>query len=642
MKWEISTFAAEIYIKKTVTKTMRKINWITMLTILIWMGQATVAYAITVTDTIFDRKAHEHDFAFGADIGFVSQMESWGTKWLDKNGRQRDILQILKDQGINNVRLRVWVNPSGGWCGKEDVVKMAKRADKLGMGIMLSFHYSDSWADPGTQDVPAAWKNHTVAQLEQDVYNHTQDIINALKAEGITPRWAQIGNETKRGMFYPTAQTNKGGTDNFAKMLKAGIKACKDIDPEIQTIIHLPDGHDNSLYRNMFDQLKSRGVKWDIIGMSAYPRWSHLDGPTMITKVMANVKDLKKRYGTPVMVVETGHYWNKPIEANHYLVGLIDELIKDGDPGTFYWEPESMAGYDLGAWDQNTKKPTEAMDAFLGLKHTEVTWVMRASVAAPEDGQTLDDGDNVTLKATVEHVQGRSANVEFYLDKKLVGSAIGQPYELAIDHLDVGVHTLWGRAVDADKHTQMTDTILFYVGQSCELEQGGMVNPDEKGGSETWNVQFMESGKYLLAFDYEVEQITRVDLWVNGDSLGRLYFYNIANNITKKEIEIPTAGEYELKIMAAGIFGIPSIKILRIFPLDQQQVPIQRIVDGVGWNDMDDENVEVDVYNLAGQWLYRCGARQLGVTLGDRESAVVSLPNCVGGTPNIVRKHRLK
>ena len=107
---------------------------------------AMSGHAITLTDTIFNRQAHEADFGFGADVGFVSQMESWGTKWYDKNGRQKDILQILKEQGINNVRLRVWVNPSGGWCGKQDVVKMAKRAKAKGMGVMLSFHYSDSWA----------------------------------------------------------------------------------------------------------------------------------------------------------------------------------------------------------------------------------------------------------------------------------------------------------------------------------------------------------------------------------------------------------------------------------------------------------------------------------------------------------------
>ena len=102
--------------------TMKHYSLMTLLLILIGMGNATAAHAITVTDTIFDRKDHEQDFAFGADVSFVSQMESWGTKWLDKTGRQRDILQILKDQGVNHVRLRGWVNPGGGWCGKADVV----------------------------------------------------------------------------------------------------------------------------------------------------------------------------------------------------------------------------------------------------------------------------------------------------------------------------------------------------------------------------------------------------------------------------------------------------------------------------------------------------------------------------------------
>lgn len=133
------------------------------------MGFSNQARALTVTDTIFDRKMHEQDFAFGADVSFVSQMESWNTVWRNKAGVAKDILEILKEQGINNVRLRVWVNPGGGWCGKNDVVKMAKRAHAKGMGIMLCFHYSDTWADPGTQERPAAWKDHSgIRDYEQN------------------------------------------------------------------------------------------------------------------------------------------------------------------------------------------------------------------------------------------------------------------------------------------------------------------------------------------------------------------------------------------------------------------------------------------------------------------------------------------
>ncbi len=119
--------------------------------------------AITVTDTIFNRYAYE-DFGFGADISFVPQMEGWGTKWLDKDGKQKDILQILKEQGINSIRLRVWTVNSGA-SSKQEVVNMCKRAQAKGMNVMIDFHYSDTWADPGHQEIPSAWTDHSVDAL---------------------------------------------------------------------------------------------------------------------------------------------------------------------------------------------------------------------------------------------------------------------------------------------------------------------------------------------------------------------------------------------------------------------------------------------------------------------------------------------
>lgn len=610
---------------------------------LLVMGLGNQAKAETVTDTIFDRKLHEQDFAFGADISFVSQMESWNTVWRNKEGIAKDIFEILKEQGINNVRLRVWVNPAGGWCGKNDVVKLARRAHAKGMGIMLCFHYSDTWADPGTQDRPAAWANHTVAQLEQDVYDHTHDIISALKTVGITPRWAQIGNETKRGMFYPTAQTNKGGTDNFAKMLKAGIKAVKDIDPEIKTIIHLPDGHDNSLYRSMFDQLKNRGVVWDIIGMSAYPRWSHLDGPTMITRVMANIRDLKQRYKTPVMVVETGHYWNKPIEANNYLVGLMDAMIKNGDPGVFYWEPESLGGYELGAWDTTTNRPTVAMDAFLGLKYTEVSWVMKASVSAPQDNETVVSIEDLLLKANISHIQNKTVNVEFYIDNKKVGTVNTKPYELQVSDIKNGMHTLWAKAIDDAKHVQTSDTITFFLGESQNFtEAAEIVDGDKKGGVMKWNVNFREKGKYALLFHYDADKIKGVTIKADADSLGKLFFSKGMDEYMTKEVEINETGNLSLTLTANYSAGLPSVKSLRIFPLEGQAVPEQGVVDAIHAYGNDNSPTLYDLYDLSGRYITTLSQHQLGVSLGSRESAVVVLPNCVGGTPNIVRKHRLK
>ena len=597
--------------------------------------------AETVTDTIFDRSSYEKTFAFGADISFVSQMESWGTKWLDKRGVQKDILQILKEQGINNVRLRVWVNPSGGWCGKADVVKMAKRAHAKGMGIMLCFHYSDSWADPGTQNPPAAWKDHSVEQLEQDVYDHTKDIINALQEVGITPRWAQLGNETKRGMFYPTCQTNKGGTDNFARMIKAGIRACHDCDTTIKTIIHLPDGHDNALFRNMFDALKSRGVKWDIIGMSAYPRWSHLDGPTMITQVMANIKDLKKRYSTPVMVVETGHYWNKPVESNQYLVGLMEQMIKNGDPGCFYWEPESMAGYDLGAWDHNTQKPTVAMDAFLGIKHTEVPWVIKASVTTPAHKETVTADEALMMKADVEHVRNRNVNLNFYLDKIKKATVTAPPYEADAGTISRGVHTIWAKATDSEGHTLVSDTVTFYVGESALFEKSRLENADKRGGTQQWDICLKKGGRYLLSFNYDSEIFLGAVVTANTDSLGKTYFFKGNDAYSNKEVEFSDSGNYTITLTSIFTGGLPSVRSLRLFPLEGQPLPVEGDATRIK-EQYDNAEEQLSIYTLSGQYVGTSTKSQLGISMGEKTSAIVVLPYRVGGTPHIVRKQRQK
>ena len=407
---------------------------------------------------------------------------------------------------------------------------------------------------------------------------------------GITPRWAQIGNETKRGMFYPTCQTNKGGTDNFARMLKAGIKACHDCDSSIVTIIHLPDGHDNSLYRSMFDALKSRGVKWDMIGMSAYPRWSHLDGPTMITKVMANIKDLEKRYGTKVMVVETGHYWNKAIEANNYLVGLMDALIKNDDPGCFYWEPESMAGYDLGAWDQNTKRPTVAMDAYIGVKHTEVAWLMKASMQIPKAEQTMEPGE-MAMEARVQHQRkGRIQSVDFHVDKNMVGTykvedlaTVGTTLTAALTAADmaIGPHTVWAKATDNAKNTQTTDTLTFFVGESALIDGGIVENGDKKGGTARWSLQFDAAGKYRLAFKYSSSGFRATELRLNGDSIARIYFSKNAEAYLTKDIEVQEAGIRILQLTATSTTGLPDISSLRVFPLDGQPVPAAEELSGI-------------------------------------------------------------
>lgn len=311
-------------------------------------------------------------FANGADIGWLSQFEKQGYIFKDFSGNQKNCMEILKGLGINALRFRVWVNPSGGYCGKKDVAYMAHRADSMGFKVMLDFHFSDTWSDPGHQTKPAAWAHDSLPQLLTDIYNHTYGMLDTLKSLGVIPAWVQIGNETNDGMLWEDGRATTH-MNNFAAMIKSGYDAVKAVDSSIQVIVHLSNGNDNVMYRWMFDGLKSNGAKWDIIGMSVYPYWANLAWNTDDSLSLINMKDMISRYQKKIMVSETGYLVNQPVTANHFLLDLIAKTTSVGGLGVFYWEPESYNnGYQLGAWNAATKEPTVAMDAFLGINATSV------------------------------------------------------------------------------------------------------------------------------------------------------------------------------------------------------------------------------------------------------------------------------
>jgi len=312
-------------------------------------------------------------FAKGADIGWLSELESQGYVFINDSGKQENCLEILKEHDINSLRFRVWVNPTNKWSGKKDVATMSHRADSMGFRIMIDFHYSDYWADPGKQNKPAAWKNHTVDQLCTDIYNHTYEVLDTLKSIGVTPEWVQVGNETNNGMLWPDGRASDH-MDNFARMINSGHDAIKAIDSTIRVIIHLSNGYDNSLFRWMFDGLKNNHAKYDMIGMSLYPAWANgLSWSDCNKKCKENIQDMISRYQKEVMVVETGYDYTKPLEANNFLYDLIEKTQEAGGKGVFYWEPENLnRDYKLGAWDITTKKPTIAMDAFQGINYSTV------------------------------------------------------------------------------------------------------------------------------------------------------------------------------------------------------------------------------------------------------------------------------
>jgi arabinogalactan endo-1,4-beta-galactosidase len=354
-------------------------------------------------------------FSKGADVSWLPQMEATGYKFYDIDGTEKDGLQLLKDRGMNTIRLRVFVNPSNdktnGHCSPAETVALAVRAKNRGMRIMIDFHYSDTWADPGHQTKPAAWASHSFADLQNDVYNHTYDVLNALKIAGVTPEWVQIGNEIPGGMLWPEGSTSNW--NQLAQLLNKGYDATKAIDSTIKVIIHIDQGNNNARFRWFFDNVKNNNVKYDVIGMSYYPYWLNSDYTVTIANLENNLKDMVSRYGKEVMVVEVGGDYTKVQNTYDMLLAVIAAVKKVPDNkglGVIYWEPQgekSWSGYQLNAWQSNGK-PSLALDAFKNDTNVVIEQVKIDGFAA----NPVEQGKNVTTNLTYT---ANTATAYFYV-----------------------------------------------------------------------------------------------------------------------------------------------------------------------------------------------------------------------------------
>ena len=318
------------------------------------------------------------DFVKGADVGFLTGQERHGVKFYDRNGRERECLELLKnDYQMSAIRMRVWVNPRGGSCDKNELLAMARRVKALGMQLMVDFHYSDSWADPGKQPIPKAWEGHSYKQMKRDLAQHTIEVLTLLKENDIEPRWVQVGNETANGLLWPMGHIEKN-PKQYAGFIRAGYDAVKKVFPKAIVIVHLDRGHKQSLYDWNLDIVRKYGGRWDMIGMSLYPYWAmeghpELKADDIITDCMSNIRHVSEKYKCDVMIVETGfevdeQHPEKMEEGRRQLTRVIKEarsMTNGRCRGVFYWEPQCLpGGYKLGAFDHNAA-PTAIMEAFV-------------------------------------------------------------------------------------------------------------------------------------------------------------------------------------------------------------------------------------------------------------------------------------
>ena len=304
-------------------------------------------------------------FARGVDVSWLTQMESEGLTFTNKAGVATECMRLLKeDCNVDAVRLRVWVNPEEGWCNKDDVLAKARRAAALGLRVMVDFHFSDVWADPGHQQTPAAWADYDLAQMKKAVAEHVDSTLALLKTHGVTPECVQVGNETRTGMLWPLGSIDNGS--NYAELTNAGYDAVKAVFPEAKVIIHIDGGDNLSFYTRVFDYMKANGGRYDMIGMSLYPE--NGKSAEYVNKCVSNITSLFNSYNKPVMICEVGMDYDQADECRECIASLISKGMATGHlEGIFYWEPQAPAGYNggynKGCFANGT--PTVALDAFL-------------------------------------------------------------------------------------------------------------------------------------------------------------------------------------------------------------------------------------------------------------------------------------
>ena len=330
-------------------------------------------------------------FVRGADVSWCTEMEASGRKFYDANGQETELFALLKQIGMNAVRLRVWVNPEGygygAWCDKADVLKKAERAHQQGLDVMIDFHYSDFFADPTRQDMPKDWSGYTAEQLKTAVADHTKDVLTALKQKGIEPKWVQVGNETNNGFLFEKGKIDwdKKGSERYTgyvALSNAGYDAVKEVFPEAYVIVHIANAFEAAESNGWFyREFKEAGGKFDMIGLSHYPDWkdwnSTKSGVASNANAANSVKKLGDLFNVPVMITETG-FPQQDVETGSLVMADLFNKMKSLPQcaGILYWEPEvdgvwKPDYYDTVSWDAYAMgafttdgKPTAILAAF--------------------------------------------------------------------------------------------------------------------------------------------------------------------------------------------------------------------------------------------------------------------------------------
>ena len=336
---------------------------------------------------LFGHDADTDSMMLGSDLSFEPQELAAGTKFTDQ-GHTSTAVQILRAHGGNYVRMRLWVNPPAGYSDLATDLALARRVQAAGMRVYLDIHYSDFWADPQHEDTPAAWQGQDLATLAATVQSYTRSVISAFARQRTPVAMVSIGNEIRNGMLWPTGQvdwTANTGWDNLATLLKAGVAGARAANPPhnpLRVMLHFDQGGDNAQSYTFFHNLVTRGVPFDVIGLSYYPFWHGT-----LSDLRNNVDKLATQFGKDIVVAETQYGWtlangdttgNSLWQANQLAAGYPaspgGQLSLENDvlsilaaipgghgAGLFYWEPEWVPGV---GWEPGAGSPNDNLTLY--------------------------------------------------------------------------------------------------------------------------------------------------------------------------------------------------------------------------------------------------------------------------------------
>ncbi len=332
------------------------------------------------------------DFYMGGDISSIIETEENGGKFYNEEGIEQDVFKILKEHGMDSVRIRIWNNPvdangtpyANGHNDLETAIEIGKRATDCGMRVLVDFHYSDYWADPSSQLSPKAWEHFTITEKEDALYQYTKESLKTLLEHDINVTMVQIGNETTSGI------AGENRWNNMTTLMSAGSKAVREVsaeyDKDILVAMHFTEPKYYDWYAK---QLQTFHVDYDVFASSYYPYWHG-----SIENLQVSLQNIIDTYHKKVLIVEYAY------PHNFSNTDKYDNTISYGSSLEF---PYAVNKYGQQEFIEDMKKTAISLgDDCLGLFYWEPAWIGysdTSDIGSPWENQALFDKDGKPLPA---------------------------------------------------------------------------------------------------------------------------------------------------------------------------------------------------------------------------------------------------